>query len=469
VTADARELFVVRHWHAAHRCPAADPDAGAILLNHLSRAVARNHGIEIRAEAVVRERHSLFFIVAAADEARVREFMKPFARAGSVEVSRAATCAQVVATGGCADGAVAAVGGASTMEPEGACQEAIEDGLVVHRAHPLNCEAPISALIGGVVMPRTQFYVRNHFGIPLLDPGEWALAVRGAVERPTRLSLRELHHMRSHTMTVTLECAGNGRSLHDPRVGGEQWGFGGVSTAEWTGVPLCEVLERAGVRANAREVIFRGADQGILDGDTDATRFERSLPVDDAWHAGALLAYAMNGEPLPARHGAPVRLIVPSWYAMASVKWLTEIEVSPTPFGGRYQTDSYVYEYEGDPRVEPVTLQRVRAVIVEPRAGDVLKRGGVTVRGVAWSGAAPIARVEVSIGGTPWHEADLVGPRQRHTWQWWELITQRGIPGPTTIRARATDLAGRTQPDRATPNRWGYGNNSVHTVALSVE
>jgi DMSO/TMAO reductase YedYZ molybdopterin-dependent catalytic subunit len=343
-------------------------------------------------------------------------------------------------------------------------------GLVVHRTRPLNCETSIPALIGGVVMPNARFYVRNHFQTPRLDPASWQLEVSGLVERPLRLSLRELHNMRSETLVATLECAGNGRSAFDPPAEGEQWQFGAVSTAEWTGVPLAEILDRAGLRPEAREIVFRGADQGDVGDPAGPVRFERSLPVTDAGHSGSLLAYAMNGEPLPLEHGYPMRLIVPGWYAVASVKWLTEIDVIGAPFTGFFQTERYIYETEHDGTVarEPVRLQQVRSVITQPSAGQEVPAGDLVVRGVAWSGAAPIDKVEVSIGTGPWQNARLIGQRHRHSWQWWELLTRIDSPGQTTLRARATDLAGRTQPDRPQWNRLGYGGNAVQNIPLLV-
>jgi len=343
-------------------------------------------------------------------------------------------------------------------------------GLVVHRAHPLNCETSIPALIGGVVMPNARFYVRNHFDTPRLDPLSWRLEVTGLVERPLRLSLRDLHSMRSETLVATLECAGNGRSAFDPPAEGEQWQLGAVSTAEWTGVPLAEVLGRAGLRPDALEVVFRGADQGNAGDAAGPIHFERSLPVTDAGHPGSLLAYAMNGEPLPLEHGYPLRLIVPGWYAVASVKWLTEIEIIGSPFTGFFQTQRYVYETRRNGTVtrEPVRLQHVRSVITQPSAGQQVTAGDLVVRGVAWSGAAPIDKVEVSIGGGPWQNARLIGQPHRHSWQWWELLTRIDDPGETTLRARATDLARRTQPDRPQWNRLGYGGNAVHNVPLHV-
>jgi DMSO/TMAO reductase YedYZ molybdopterin-dependent catalytic subunit len=343
-------------------------------------------------------------------------------------------------------------------------------GLVVHRAHPLNCETSIAALIGGVVMPNARFYVRNHFATPRLDPLSWRLEVNGLVDHPLRLRLRDLHNMRSETLVATLECAGNGRSAFDPPAEGEQWQLGAVSTAEWTGVPLAEILGRAGLTPEAVEIVFRGADQGSAGDAADPIRFERSLPVTGAGHPGSLLAYAMNGEPLPLEHGYPLRLIVPGWYAVASVKWLTEIEAIGSPFTGFFQTRRYVYETERNGTVarEPVRLQHVRSVITQPSAGQQVTAGDLVIRGVAWSGAAPIGTVEVSIGGGPWHNARLIGQPHRHSWRWWELLTRIDSPGETTLRARATDLAGRTQPEQPHWNRLGYGGNAVHNVPLLV-
>jgi DMSO/TMAO reductase YedYZ molybdopterin-dependent catalytic subunit/glyoxylase-like metal-dependent hydrolase (beta-lactamase superfamily II)/predicted sulfurtransferase len=356
---------------------------------------------------------------------------------------------------------------ALTTDPGQASREAAEQGMVVHRADPLNFETSIPALIGGVVMPNAHFYVRNHFPAPTIDASTWRLQIDGLVERPLTLSLRELARLPSDTRIVSLECAGNGRNTLDPPVDGEPWRLGAVSTAEWTGVPLTEVLDRVGVLPVATEVIFRGADRGTVEGRLPAIHFERSLPLDTARAAEALLAYAMNGEPLPLQHGYPVRLVVPSWYGVASVKWLTTIQLVDHPFDGYFQTDKYWYERDRAPR-EPVTLQRVRALITDPVDNDQLPAGQTTVRGVAWSGAAPIARVEVSINNGLWQDARLLGDRQRHHWRRWELLTQLDRPGQTSIRARATDLAGRCQPDTPEWNRLGYGNNAVQQVLVSI-
>lgn len=459
-------LFVVRHHHAPERCPAQDPYMGATLLNHLSRPNVRQHGVEIQGEAVVQGEHTLYLIVEARDEDGLREFMQPFQMAGTLDIYPASTCARVVASGGCGV-ALPPSDLVPALDPEEACQQAIDAGLIVHRAHPLSCETSIPALVGGVVMPSARFYVRNHFQIPSLDADTFRLSVSGCVERPLSLSMRDLHSMRSQSLVVTLECAGNGRTLFPEKIEGEQWRLGAVSTAEWTGVPLVEVLDRAGLRAG-RDVVFRGADGGTLEGLSGPIRFERGLQVDQARDADVLLAYAMNGEPLPVQHGYPLRLIVPSWYAVASVKWLTEIEVLDHPFAGHYQTDKYCYEWGPDSR-EPVTLQQVRALVTEPAPDQELPCGETAVRGVAWSGAAPIARVEVSVDGGIWQEARLVSDRKRHSWQWWELITRFEKHGTVTLRARATDLAGRVQPEHAPWNRLGYGNNAIQELSIRIK
>ena len=461
-------LFVVRHQHAAESCPARNPALGAVLLNHLSRPNAHRHGVVIQGEAVVRDRHALFFIAEAADEGALMAFMAPFQQAGEVEVLAASTCAGVVAAGGC-DAPAPSVPAAS-LDPADACQDAIEAGLIVHRAHPLNGETSVPDLAGGAIMPNGRFYLRNHFDIPRIDGDAFRLQVRGLVERPLELSLRELLNLRSESRIVTLECAGNGRSLFDPPVPGEIWGLGAVSTAEWTGVPLAEVLERAGVLPAASDVVFRGADGGPVDGLDAPIRYERGLGLDEASAASPLLAYEMNGEPLSAPHGYPLRLIVPGWYAVASVKWLTEIEVTDRPLTSHYQTDKYWYEWTRGGRAEsaPVRLMNVRALIAEPDPGSCVPRGETAIRGVAWSGAGPIACVDVSVNGGAWQAARLLGEPRAGAWQWWELITALDRPGPLSLRARATDSTGREQPDCAEWNRLGYGNNSIHEVSAQI-
>lgn len=354
------------------------------------------------------------------------------------------------------------------IDPQEASARAVEDGLIVQRADPLNCETPLRALIAGVTMPTSHFYVRNHFPIPRLDPEAWRLSIAGLVGQRLRLSLRDLRNMRSESIVATIECAGNGRALLQPPVEGEPWALGAVSTAEWTGVPLVDVLERASPKAGADHVVFRGADRGTAGGHNDVIRFERSLTIAEAGNSGALLAYAMNGEPLPSRHGFPLRLIVPGWYGVASVKWLTDIELTDHASDGFFQAERYFYEWERDGRPvrEPVAQQRVRALITEPAHDQTVAAGDVAIRGLAWSGLAPIARVEVSIGRGAWQQVCLLDESRPHGWQPWELLTRLTDPGSTVIRARATDLAGRTQPEQPEWNRLGYGSNPIQEITI---
>lgn len=340
---------------------------------------------------------------------------------------------------------------------------------LVRSLDPLNMETSVSELVGGTVMPTERFYVRNHFPVPQLDPRSWRLTIRGLVGRVVRLGLQDVLSMPSHSEVVTLECAGNGRSFLNPRVDGEQWELGAVSTAEWTGAPLVRVLDLAGVQSAATSLIFRGADAGRVNGKANPIHFDRSLSLDQVRESGAFLAYAMNGEPLPLRHGAPLRLIVPGWYGVASVKWLTDTEVVDHPFCGYFQTEKYVYERDGGAGrmvTEPVGLMRVRALITEPQPDQFVAPGALAIRGLAWSGVAPVAGVDVRIGDGPWQPARLLGDGSRSRWQRWELITRIPDPGRVTIKARATDEAGRTQPETPEWNRLGYGANAIQQIAI---
>lgn len=349
-------------------------------------------------------------------------------------------------------------------------QRTNEQRLTIHSACPLNCETPIAALARPTVTSNADFYVRNHFHTPQLEQNTWRLVVGGLVDQPQTLTLSDLHNMSSQTQVVTLECAGNGRTGIGLLTDGVPWALGAVSTAEWTGVPLVDVLDRAGIQPTAQQVIFRGADAGGVAGRRGTIRYERSLMLEDARAPQMLLAYAMNGEPLPVQHGRPLRLIVPGWYGMAAVKWLTEIWVTDQAFAGHYQTDTYHYEWthEGQVVRKPVTLQRVRSLIVDPLAGEQIKGGELTIRGVAWSGVAPIARVEISVDNGPWQDGQVHRAHNRYCWQPWELITKVDR-GETTIKSRATDSAGRAQPETPEWNRCGYGNNAVQQVTIMIK
>ncbi|TVR58545.1 MAG: sulfite oxidase [Gemmatimonadales bacterium] len=328
--------------------------------------------------------------------------------------------------------------------------------------HPGELEHPVT--------PTPAFFVRCNFPVPSIDPAEHRIRIGGAVERAFVVSVEELRAMELRTVEVTTECAGNGRIGMQPPAPGVPWDDRAVSTAVWTGVPLRLLLERAGVSDDAVEVRFDGADGGEL---AEAGRFvsyARSLPLEKALDPDTLVALEMNGEPIPAEHGAPTRLIVPGWYGMASVKWLTGIELVTEPFQGWFQRDRYVYDPDTGEAPTPVTSMRVRSIIHRPLEGSTVKPGTLHVRGWAWSGDGSITKVEVALGGgDQWVEAALEShTTSPYAWVGWSCSLEVRTPGRHLLRSRAWDSAGERQPDRPPWNRLGYGQNAVRTIAFEV-
>lgn len=333
------------------------------------------------------------------------------------------------------------------------------------QVEPFNAEAPPEALMGDIT-PTRFHYVRSNFALPAHDG---ILAVGGAVGSPMTLTLDDLRAMPAVERTVTLECAGNGRLGQTPLPVGEPWGRYAVSTARWTGALLHQVLQRAAPYPDGVDVTFEGADHGPYYQYEDIT-FVRSLTLAHAVDPAAdiLIAYDMNGEPLSADHGAPFRLIVPNWYGVASVKWLKRIDVLTEPYQGEFQVRHYMFEYADRPR-EPVALMRVRARITHPAPRTRIPAGTYRVRGKAWSGTGPVTNVEVSITGSgEWYPANLETPSGPYHWQDWSFEWKTGTFGRHTLRARATDAAGNTQPEVPPWNRLGYGNNAVEVQFVDV-
>jgi len=332
----------------------------------------------------------------------------------------------------------------------------VDERVIVSR-DPLNAETRLD-LQEGVLTPTGRHYVRSHFSFPA-PPG--AIAVGGAVRSPRSIGLDALRSLPARSAMVTLECAGNGRAFLDPPAPGEQWKLGAVSTAAWTGVTLRTLLEPAGLFDRVIEVLFRGADGGEPAGLGRRITFERSLPLERALADDVLVAYAMNSAPIPTEHGAPVRLVVPNWYGMASVKWLVEIIAIEEPFRGFYQADRYV---SGD---QPLRTIRPRAVITAPL--DAVRAGSpMAVHGYAWSGQAPITRVDLSLdGGATWRETELAAAAAPAAWREWTL---RWTPpaGTHTLLARATDGSGDVQPTRQRRNALGYENNAAQPVRVDA-
>ena len=276
--------------------------------------------------------------------------------------------------------------------------------------------------------------------------------------------------MPATSIEVTLECAGNDRLGLVPLPKGEPWGGGAVSTGTWHGVPLAQLLDRAGIADGTVEVLFTGADYGKPEGLDTELAFERSLPLGTALHEDTLLVYELNGAPLTREHGGPVRLLVPDWYGMASVKWLTRIVALDRPFEGHFQTTAYVLEWPGQDRREPLGALRVKSIITDPLGGQRLPLGPCVVSGFAWSGAGPIARVEVCVEGAgAWQPASLIGDAVPHAWQPWQWKWVPVRPGRHVLRVRATDHQGNIQPDVPEWNRLGYANNAIQLVVVQVE
>jgi DMSO/TMAO reductase YedYZ molybdopterin-dependent catalytic subunit len=303
------------------------------------------------------------------------------------------------------------------------------------------------------------------------------LEIGGAVRTPITLTIDDLRPMPTIERAVTLECAGNGRLDTRPLPIGEPWGDYAVSTARWTGAPLHAVLEAVQVGADGVEVRFEGADHGpyhlqpvLPETNKDDLTFVRSLALEHANdpEAEILIAYEMNGEPLTPDHGAPFRLIVPHWYAVASVKWLKRIDVLTEPFVGEFQTGHYMYEWPDRPN-ERVDLMRVRARITDPARTETIPAGAYTVRGKAWSGAGPVTQVDISLTGEgDWLPASLEPGKGPYQWQDWSFEWDATDIGRHSLRARATDAAGNVQPDVPPWNRLGYGNNAIEVSYVDV-
>jgi DMSO/TMAO reductase YedYZ molybdopterin-dependent catalytic subunit len=349
----------------------------------------------------------------------------------------------------------------------------LRDGRIVRSEQPLNLEMPFET-VESFITPTESFYVRTHFPIPAIDRDAWWLHVEGEVENPFTINYEELLNLESLTIPVTLECAGNNRNFLEPKVKGVQWGLGAVGTAEWTGVPLSVLLDRAGVRSNAREVILEGADCGMLEDPKSPSgelTFARSIPLGKAT-ADVLLAYKMNGSQLPSQHGFPVRAIVPGWYAVASIKWLQRIIVTDQPFTGYYQTIDYAYWKRGGDIAElaPLTEMQIKAEIARPAKSEAVPvSSNVRVHGAAWTGEGEITKVEFSTdGGATWSEASLVGTSRPNAWRLWEFDWRTpSKPGQVNLIARATDSQGSTQPTHRDRDRGTYMIN--HLLPITVE
>jgi DMSO/TMAO reductase YedYZ molybdopterin-dependent catalytic subunit len=317
------------------------------------------------------------------------------------------------------------------------------------------------------VTPVGLHYLLIHYDVPAVEPDAWRLTVGGL-----ELSLDELRARPAVEHTVTMECAGNGRARLEPRPVSQPWLLEAVGTARWRGTPLAPLLEEAGIPDGTVEVLFTGLDRGIEGGDEQA--FQRALSLEDAMRGEVLLAYEMNGAPLPPQHGFPLRLVVPGWYGMTNVKWLSRIEFLDEPFGGYQQSWSYRVRQSEDEAGEPLQRMQPRSLLVPPGIPEFMTRertvvaGEVLVEGRAWSGFAPIASVEVSDdGGSTWAAAELEPAGEQWAWRGFSFRWD-AQPGEHVLCSRARDKAGNEQPVEPPWNLGGYANNAVQTVRVTV-
>ena len=349
-------------------------------------------------------------------------------------------------------------------------------GLIIRQKEPRNLEAPFDR-IDSYLTPTELFYIRSHFPTPKLDRASYQLRIDGAVRHPFTLSYEELRNMRSETRVATLECAGNGRVFLVPQVQGAQWELGAVSNAEWTGVPLRALLERAELAEDVCEIALEGADRGTPKEEPlppGPISYVWSVPLAKAMQSEVLIAYAMNGRDLSRDHGFPIRAIVPGHYGMASVKWLTRIEAVREPFRGYWQTTDYAYwaSKGGEPVRRALGEMKLKSQIARPRVYETLPANRIyTICGAAWAGETDVIGIAVSTdGGQTWAEADFVDPVRRHAWRRWRFdwLTPKKA-GEYTLLARAKDANGVLQPSEHDQNYGVYVINHSLPIEVFVE
>ena len=331
---------------------------------------------------------------------------------------------------------------------------------------------PLEALRWDVT-PLGLHYLLTHYDIPEVDPGSWRLEVDGRVERPLSLTLEEVRARSAVEFAVTMECAGNGRAQLDPHVVSQPWIVEAVGTARWRGTPVGDLLAEAGVEKDAVEVVFTGLDRGV-EGDEEQL-YARSVALEELLGGEAILAYEVNGVALPPQHGFPLRLVVPGWYGMTSVKWLARLTAVDEPFDGYQMRHSYRLREEDDDEGMPLTRMRPRSLLVPPGIPEFLSRrrivaaGRCELRGRAWSGIADISGVEVSTDdGESWSDAEVERDGLgRWAWRAWRLEWD-ARPGEFVLCSRARDAAGNVQPLEPSWNVGGYANNAVQRVAVTV-
>ncbi|MCI0389754.1 MAG: sulfite oxidase [Acidobacteria bacterium] len=364
----------------------------------------------------------------------------------------------------------------SRMFPESAFAQNVIKGkerLIVRSLRPEDLETPVS-LLNTWITPNDLFYVRHHSYAAKVNADEWKLTVDGEVQTPLTLTLDDLKKMPKHTVTVTLECAGNGRAFFDPPVAGIQWERGAVGTARFSGARLADVLKKAGVKATGQYVVMNGADKPV----GKMPDFIRNAPMKKALDADTILAYEMNGEPLPILHGFPLRAVLPGWEGAYSVKWLTNLEVIDKEHEGFFVKTAYRFpnrrvapgEAVAPQDMIPLTGLVVKSFINSPLDGATVAPGKVRVGGFAWAGESNISKVDVSMdNGSSWFPAKLGKERERYAWQSFEYEFNINQPGSYLLMSRATDDKGNVQPVAPQWNPSGYLWNVIDKVRINVK
>ena len=351
--------------------------------------------------------------------------------------------------------------------------------MILQRTRPPLLETPFQVFDQGVFTPNDRFYVRWHLtNIPtVIDPGDFRLQIHGHVSQPLALSLRDLRRdFPPFEIAAVNQCSGNSRGLFSPRVAGAQWGNGAMGNALWRGVRLKDVLDRAGVAAGAAQVRFRGLDSGVL---PQTPRFMKSLAIDHARDGEVMLAYEMNGAPLPLLNGFPLRLVVPGWYATYWVKMLDDIEVLDEPDGNYWTSKAYlipdtpeanITPGQKDVRMIPINRMVPRSFITNLEDGAQVSRGrSLHVRGIAFGGDSGVAAVMLSVdGGAVWQTARLGPDRGKYGFRRWESALRFATAGPRSVLVKAINTTGVTQPDHPGWNPSGFMRNVVESVTLQV-
>ena len=342
--------------------------------------------------------------------------------------------------------------------------EADQERLIVRSPRPQDFETPLEYL-DSYLTPNEVFFVRSHFGPPVIDPGQWRLEFDGLIQTSRVVTLNDLKKIPAVTLPATLQCAGNGRAFYQPPVPGAQWQYGGVGNAEWRGVRLVDVLKSLQPLPGAHHVQCVGYDLPPM---PTVPAFKRSIPMERAMASDTLLAFEMNGEPLPVLHGGPLRLVVPGWAGENWTKWLRHITVQEKEASGFYMEAGYRVPGKNGSKV-PASVFPIKSLIARPADGTSMALAPVTVAGVAFTGSGTVTEVEISTdNGASWSKADLEPQKSPGAWQLWRYQWTPARPGKYVIAARATDSTGAVQPDVTPWNKGGYLWNGIQRVRCEL-